>query len=296
MRLFIDDYLQARYVNLYSEKVTRDLKFMVIGDVHISDMVSLKKLEMIKKQIIQERADYYLFVGDLIDDVDNIGNSDLLYKVNDLLSCASKVAPTFVILGNHDYIQKKTKESNIEGISNVIKSIDGVTLLDNDIYYDNNVWLMGYTETKKYYHAKKYDFEEFYEDFKKHEKLYKNVRKDLPTLALVHSPEFSNDDKCANLFKDYDLILCGHTHDGCIPFGFGNFKRGLISPKKTFFPKNVRGLRKLDNNYILITGGVTKIQKCAPKILHPFNHLCPVQIDVVMLSNKKNVSVRKKWY
>lgn len=296
MRLFIDDYLQARYVTLYNEKVTRDLKFMVIGDVHISDMVSLKKLEMIKKQIIQERADYYLFVGDLIDDVDNIGNSDLLYKVNDLLSCASKVAPTFVILGNHDYIQKKTKESNIEGISNVIKSIDGVTLLDNDIYYDNNVWLMGYTETKKYYHAKKYDFEEFYEDFKKHEKLYKNVKKDLPTLALVHSPEFSNDDKCANLFKDYDLILCGHTHDGCIPFGFGNFKRGLISPKKTFFPKNVRGLRKLDNNCILITGGVTKIQKCAPKILHPFNHLCPVQIDVVMLSNKKDVSVRKKWY
>lgn len=296
MRLFIDDYLQARYVTLYNEKVTRDLKFMVIGDVHISDMVSLKKLEMIKKQIIQERADYYLFVGDLIDDVDNIGNSDLLYKVNDLLSCASKVAPTFVILGNHDYIQKKTKESNIEGISNVIKGIDGVTLLDNDIYYDNNVWLMGYTETKKYYHAKKYDFEEFYEDFKKHEKLYKNVRKDLPTLALVHSPEFSNDDKCANLFKDYDLILCGHTHDGCIPFGFGNFKRGLISPKKTFFPKNVRGLRKLDNNCILITGGVTKIQKCAPKILHPFNHLCPVQIDVVMLSNKKDVSVRKKWY
>lgn len=296
MRLFIDDYLQARYVTLYNEKVTRDLKFMVIGDVHISDMVSLKKLEMIKKQIIQERADYYLFVGDLIDDVDNIGNSDLLYKVNDLLSCASKVAPTFVILGNHDYIQKKTKESNIEGISNVIKGIDGVTLLDNDIYYDNNVWLMGYTETKKYYHAKKYDFEEFYEDFKKHEKLYKNVKKDLPTLALVHSPEFSNDDKCANLFKDYDLILCGHTHDGCIPFGFGNFKRGLISPKKTFFPKNVRGLRKLDNNCILITGGVTKIQKCAPKILHPFNHLCPVQIDVVMLSNKKDVSVRKKWY
>ena len=255
MRLFIDDYLQARYVTLYNEKVTRDLKFMVIGDVHISDMVSLKKLEMIKKQIIQERADYYLFVGDLIDDVDNIGNSDLLYKVNDLLSCASKVAPTFVILGNHDYIQKKTKESNIEGISNVIKGIDGVTLLDNDIYYDNNVWLMGYTETKKYYHAKKYDFEEFYEDFKKHEKLYKNVKKDLPTLALVHSPEFSNDDKCVNLFKDYDLILCGHTHDGCIPFGFGNFKRGLISPKKTFFPKNVRGLRKLDNNCILITGG-----------------------------------------
>lgn len=296
MRLFVDNYVQTRYVDLYNDKVTRDLKFMVIGDVHISDMVSLKKLDLLKERIIKEKADYYLFVGDLIDNVDDIGNADLLYKVNDLLSLTAKVAPTFVILGNHDYIQKKTKESNIDGISQVIKGIDGVTLLDNDIYCDDNVWLMGYTETKKYYHAKKYDFEEFYEDLKKMERLYKNVRVDLPTLALVHSPEFSNDDKCVSLFKDYDLILCGHTHDGCIPFGFGNFKRGLISPKKTLFPKNVRGLRKLDNNYILITGGVTKIQKCAPKILHPFNHLCPVQVDVVMLRNKDGVSIRKKWY
>ena len=47
----------------------------------------------------------------------------------------------------------------------------------------------------------------------------------------------------------------------------------LISiSKKTFFPKNVRGLRKIGNNYILITGGIVKIQKCAHKLLHPFNH------------------------
>ena len=40
MRLFVDNYLQVRYVNLISDKISSDLKIMVIGDVHISDMVS----------------------------------------------------------------------------------------------------------------------------------------------------------------------------------------------------------------------------------------------------------------
>lgn len=43
MRLYVDDYLQVRYVNLYNEKVQQDIKILSIGDVHISDMVSFKK-------------------------------------------------------------------------------------------------------------------------------------------------------------------------------------------------------------------------------------------------------------
>ena len=87
------------------------------------------------------------------------------------------------------------------------------------------------------------------------------------------------------LFDDYNLIISGHMHDGCVPFGIGKFKWGIVNPKKNLFPKNVRGIRKLKNNYILITGGITKIQKCAPKILHPLNHLCPMQLDVINVSN-----------
>lgn len=296
MRLYVDDYLQVRYVNLYNEKVQQDIKILSIGDVHISDMVSFKKIEKLKLQILDEKPDYVVFVGDLIDRVEEIKNNDSFSKLNDLLKCSVSVAPTFVILGNHDYIQRETHDVRLEGVRRVIKDISGVILLDNDIYYDDKIWFMGYTETKEYYVKKEYDFKAFYDDFKSHDLLYKNVNTKLPTIALIHSPEFINDEKNEFLLKDYDLIICGHTHDGCVPFGFGNFKRGVISPKKTFFPKNVRGLRKIENNYILITGGVVKIQKCAHKILHPFNHLCPMQIDVITLSNKKDVSIRKKWY
>lgn len=296
MRLYVDDYLQVRYVNLYNEKVQQDIKVMAIGDVHISDMVSFKKIEKLKSQILDEKPDYVVFVGDLIDRVEEIKNNDSFSKLNDLLKCSVSVAPTFVILGNHDYIQRETHNSHLEGIRKVIKDISGVILLDNDIYYDDKIWFMGYTETKEYYVKKEYDFKAFYDDFKSHDLLYKKVNTKLSTIALIHSPEFINDEKNKSLLKDYDLIISGHTHDGCIPFGFGNFKRGIISPKKTFFPKNVRGLRKIGNNYILITGGIVKIQKCAHKLLHPFNHLCPMQMDVITLSNKKNVNVRKKWY
>ena len=228
MRLYVDDYLQVRYVNLYNKKVRQDIKILAIGDVHISDMVSFKKIEKLKSQILKEKADYIVFVGDLIDRVEEIKNNDSFSKLNDLLKCSVSVAPTFVILGNHDYIQRETHNSHLEGIRKVIKDISGVILLDNDIYYDDKIWFMGYTETKEYYVKKEYDFKAFYDDFKSHDLLYKKVDTKLPTIALIHSPEFSNDEKCMELLKDYDLIICGHTHDGCVPFGFGNFTQKML--------------------------------------------------------------------
>ena len=296
MRIFVDDYLQVRYINLYNEKVTDDLKILAISDIHISNLVSFKKIKRIERQFLKEKADYIVFVGDLIDRVEEINNSDSLFKLKHLLEFSAKVAKTFVVLGNHDYIHRENYSSYKEKISLVIKNIQGITLLDNDVYSDDELWLMGYTETIKYYRRKNYDFKEFYDDFSKHDLLYKNVDKRLPSVALMHSPEFSDDKRCISLLNKYDLIICGHTHDGCVPFGVGEFTRGIISPKKKFFPKNVRGIRKLGNGYILVTGGVIKISKCAPKKLHFLNHLCPMQMDVIIFSKHRKFSMKKKWY
>ena len=281
---------------LYNEKVTDDLKILAISDIHISNLVSFKKIKRIERQFLKEKADYIVFVGDLIDRVEEINNSESLFKLKHLLEFSAKVAKTFVVLGNHDYIHRENYSSYKEKISLVIKNIQGITLLDNDVYSDDELWLMGYTETIKYYRRKNYDFKEFYNDFSKHDLLYKNVDKRLPSVALVHSPEFSDDKRCISLLNKYDLIICGHTHDGCVPFGVGEFTRGIISPKKKFFPKNVRGIRKIGNGYILVTGGVIKISKCAPKKLHFLNHLCPMQMDVIIFSKHRKFSMKKKWY
>ena len=193
MRIFVDDYLQVRYINLYNEKVTDDLKILAISDIHISNLVSFKKIKRIERQFLKEKADYIVFVGDLIDRVEEINNSESLFKLKHLLEFSAKVAKTFVVLGNHDYIHRENYSSYKEKISLVIKNIQGITLLDNDVYSDDELWLMGYTETIKYYRRKNYDFKEFYNDFSKHDLLYKNVDKRLPSVALVHSPEFSDD-------------------------------------------------------------------------------------------------------
>ena len=78
MRLFFDNYLQTRYINLYNEKIRTDLKLLVIGDVHISNNVSLRKIDLLKDRILEEKADYVFFVGDLIDIVQEIHNSKSL--------------------------------------------------------------------------------------------------------------------------------------------------------------------------------------------------------------------------
>ena len=50
---FTDDYLQTRYVNIKSDKVFNDFKMMVIGDIHMSFMVSLSKIKTIKEKIVK---------------------------------------------------------------------------------------------------------------------------------------------------------------------------------------------------------------------------------------------------
>lgn len=295
MRLLVSDYVQVRYTNIYSATALKDLKILAIGDVHISDMVSFRKINLLKERILNEKPDYIVFTGDLIDRVEELDDEGSVCKLKDLLLCAGKVAKTFVIFGNHDYIDRISHKSYLNKVKPFLENVPGIILLDNDIYYDDNIGFMGYTETIEYYSEKEYDYEAFYDDFIKHDKLYKNLNKKVPLVALAHSPEFSDNLKVRSLFDDYDLIICGHTHDGCVPFGFGDFKWGIINPKKKFFPKNIRGVRKLDGNYILITGGITKISKCAPKLLHPLNVFCPVQMDVITLSNSK-FKMNKKWY
>ena len=151
MRIFVDNYLQVRYISLYNDKVTDDLKILAISDIHISDLVSLKKIKKIEGQILKEKADYIVFAGDLIDRVEEINNDESLFKLKHLLEFSAKRAKTFVVLGNHDYIHRESYTSYKDEISLVIKGIKGVTLLDNDVYTDGQIWLMGYTETIKYY-------------------------------------------------------------------------------------------------------------------------------------------------
>lgn len=294
MRL-VDHYLQIRDITLYNKNVKNDFKVVALGDIHLSKSVDKIKITAIKKQIKEEKADYNVFLGDFVSTPKELENKEIQEQLLDLIKASALVAPTMIILGNHDFINKNKEKDNKYSIENnkafweKVISINNVYLLNNKLYQDNQVLFMGYKETLKYYYNNESyeDLEVFYHDFKSYPKLYKNLPKDIIKIGLIHSPEYAKLEKNNMLLRDYDLLISGHNHDGCIPFGFGNFTFGIISPKKKIFPKEARGYRVLNTGTsLLISGGITKIQECAPKVLHPFNHLCPMQMDTITFTNK----------
>ena len=294
MRL-VDHYLQIRDITLYNKNVKNDFKVVALGDIHLSKSVDKIKITAIKKQIKEEKANYNVFLGDFVSTPKELENKEIQEQLLDLIASSAVVAPTMIILGNHDFINKNKDKNNKYSIENnkafweKVTRINNVYLLDNKLYQDNQVLFMGYKETLKYYYNNESyeDLEVFFNDFKSYPKLYKNLPKDIIKIGLIHSPEYAKLEKNNMLLRDYDLLISGHNHDGCIPFGFGNFTFGIISPKKKIFPKEARGYRVLNTGTsLLISGGITKIQECAPKVSHPFNHLCPMQMDTITFTNK----------
>ena len=217
----------------------------------MSRLVDEKKLEPIKFQLDEERGTYIAFLGDLIDSPDELENPQKRKQLLDLIRTSANIAPTMIVLGSHDFIVEESYPGYNEFFINVnedfwseVCSINNVYLLVDDIFKDDQVLFMGYTQTLEYYYdklgRKMENLEKIYKDFVKHPELYQNLSDDVVKVELIHSPEYAKDDRNAELLKEYDLLIGGHNYDGCVPFGVGHFNGGLISPKKVLFSANVR--------------------------------------------------------
>lgn len=289
MRLLMDNYFQIKRINIYNKLAINDISILTISDIHLSQTFNLKKLKYLISLINKIKPNYIIVLGDTIDSP--LYLNDYQDIILDFFTKLSTITKTIVILGNHDITIKKKKEyiyfyNNY--FFNKLKKIDNLIFLNNALYIDNNLLFMGYTEAFLYYYPKNNidDLKVFYNDLSKHKNLYQ-INNNHINIALIHSQEFSKSRDNLALLKNYDLILSGHNHDGCVPFGIGNFTWGLVSPSKKLFPKYARGVRIWGNTTLIINGGITKIQEMAPKIIHPLNHLCPMQLDLIIISSKK---------
>ena len=94
------------------------------------------------------------------------------------------------------------------------------------------------------------------------------------------------------ILNGYDLIITGHYHNGCIPAIIDNIfpkNAGLVTPQKRPFPKNARGIIKLNNGTVMIyNGGWIKIAESAPKILHNTDSMFYRQIDLTTLTQNED--------
>lgn len=303
MILCPDYYLQIRKTKIYHSEVKESFKITALGDTHMSKMIKNTKLYPLQKQLEKEEPDYFVFIGDIIDLPSQLRNKTVQQNTIELIKTAAAIAPVLLVLGSHDYIEPNKKNHdysyNRYFWEEVIGTMENVHLLHNDIYQNNQVLFMGYWQTLEYYYNDNdihhENLEKFYEDFINYPNLYKNLPKDIPRIALIHSPEFIKLKRNRELIQEYDLLISGHMHDGCVPFGIGSKTTGLISPKKELFPKMARGFFTLDTDTnVIVSGGVIKISECAPKYLHLANHLCPMQMDsIIFTSENQPVEISK---
>lgn len=298
--MFPSDKLEIRYSKIYNSKANKDIRVLSISDIHISNTFTNEEMIFLIRSVKSECPDYICILGDIIDKADFLDyeiNQNIFKKFLVLLS---KIAPVFLILGNHDYIIYRKKNEHEEKYNykfwKEIDKLENVSVINNKKIVLKDIVICGYFEKKNIYHKKTKDA--FSKDFINIKDIkLKNSTK--PTVLIMHSPEPLDDEENQRIVKEYDIVLCGHYHDGCMPAFLNKVwpikHGGIITPDKKLFPKCVRGIKKLKyGNYLVYNGGWKKISR---KNLCFLDKLCNRQIDITIITNDekyKNIEIYTK--
>lgn len=311
--------LDARESIIYNKNVKDNIKIACIGDIHISNLVKSEDIIHLIDFLIEENPDYICLVGDLVDSPKELTEGQSIAKVKLLLELCSTIAPTMIILGNHDFVYKDAIDDgyyfDCKGAWEKLCDIPNVNLLNDMLFTDDKIIFAGYRQKKDAYLSSFFNMKDdscaFYDDFIKHEDLYKNLPKDKPKILLTHSPESLCDGRVKELLSVFDAKLTGHYHNGCVPPFLEKIypkNAGIITPGKLPFPRTARGVKKLDDgSYLFLSGGWVKLSESAPRFFHQLDNLYTRQIDIIILSsdekyldgsfdNKPPYILKKKTY
>lgn len=310
------DILEVRESILYNKNVDKDIKIASVGDIHISKTVGERDINNICESLANEKPDYVCLLGDLIDSPKELIKGNSLDNLENLIKYCSSIAPTMIVLGNHDYICNDSiivpdlsDESNIWGY---INKLSNVYVLNDEVYSDNKIVIGGYIQKEDVYNNRYDKHTEdaiaLYIDLIQHPNLHSELRKDLPRVFLAHSPGSIHDNRIKSLLSVYDVIITGHYHNGCVPAMLEDIlpkNTGIITSKLELFPKYARGVVKLDTGtYLVYSGGWVKLSASSPLLFHPLDKLCNRQIDITTLTSdeeykKESIKTKKlilkKW-
>lgn len=281
---------------IYVPNTKSKINIIQISDLHYSSLISEKKLSKIIHKINESKPDYIVITGDTIDSTESINNENRIKIILNFLESLASISKTILSLGNHDFYKRKNKNITFnypKEFWNQVKNIPNLYLLNNEIYKNEEIEFFGYTQPKNYYWAKKK--EEINEnvilkDLQTKKSFLK--KSSVPKIGLIHSPSCITNEKIIKELQNFDLILSGHMHNGCVfPIIDEIWKsnKGFISASKKLFSHNCRGkiIRRTKNKTIniIISGGITIFSKCAPKFLHPFNIIYPHHINQIIITN-----------
>ena len=198
------------------------------------------------------------------------GNSPLLVQTNALpfLKACTEISPTFVSLGNHEWMLDAADLSEIRNT--------GVQLLDNAWTERDGIVVGGITS------AYVEDYRRFRDNYPGNERYplrevnrgrFKNMRPEtdwisqMPSgyrILLSHHPEYWD---CVK-GKGVNLMLSGHTHNGQIAYYSIRKHRwtGLWAPGQGMFPKYSSGL--YEDGKLVVSAGLSNTVS-VPRVFNP---------------------------
>lgn len=282
--------LHKYHYKLENQNLELDSKIALISDIHFSKTFDIKLFRKILDNIKIEQPDYICIPGDTVDEV-LVTYTSAINILIQFIKDLGTIAPTFISLGNHDYMYRqknKHMHKHIYRKNNTflekINKISNVYILDNEAISINDINFIGCTLPFQYYYGKSYEDENEFQ--KVLPNIMGNVDKTKYNVLLIHSPSIIARKKYIDKLSNISLILCGHMHNGLVP-NFIHFKNfGIIGPKWQLFPKYARGIIQRKDMYIVIGSGLVKFSDVSPKILHPLNMLYPYEIEYITIKKK----------
>lgn len=268
-------------------------KILVISDIHYVNEKDNKKLEKLLNVIKRYNADYICIPGDIIDNNDI---EDKRYIIN-WLKRLSKNITVLLSLGNHD-IRSKDEFNEYKSYIDTdfiyaLNSINNLYLLNNCSKSYKDIYFYGYTQSFDYYYKDKNE-DSIIMNKELDEYMVCNNLPNKFKVLLMHSPICLNEINIKKKLNCYDLILCGHMHNGIVPIILDDiFKgnRGIIAPSKRLFPELARGIVR-NSNILVISSGVTKLSRGVNKFLRLFNIFFPIGINVIEFSDNDYIKSR----
>lgn len=226
--------LQVTRDCVYSDKVSRIVRFAVVTDLH-STWYGENQSELVGA-ITREDPDAVLLAGDIVDD------ERPRDAAKAFLQAVIQKYPTYYVLGNHEFRIPAPEE-----VKDWARDL-GVTVLDGTgetvTLNDQTVRICGTDDPAC-------GIADFQNQFFAVSRMAQQT--DAFTVLLSHRPEL------IDWYTDagFDLVVSGHAHGGQVrlPLVLPN---GLIAPGQGLFPKYTTGLHELENTTLLVSRGLCR--------------------------------------
>lgn len=281
---------------LHRPEIEKKFNIVVGNDLHFHPNLKNEKLTKIINEIAKIAPEYIMLPGDIISYSEAVESTYERNRLLSLLQELGKIAPTMISLGSHDYYKKedKLKPYLDKRLYHIINELQNVQVLHNTHYEDNRIYVAGITQSYGYYHPGdnfskhlikpvKEDKEVLLKDLKAHLKELRNLPKDKLKFVLIHSPIHVDSIEAQAYLSDFDYILTGHMHNGCVPaflLPLWKSTRGLIAPSGALFPKNERDTLRFQEDKLLVNGPLTTFQPDSP-LKYYLNELFPAYLSVL---------------